>query len=87
MNPLKIIILGCFLNTLQGCQTVYTYSHVGIDGSSCSVTVESYRDLQDAALQVGENCALNSHADTATTDYTTLKNTASILGTLLGAAK
>lgn len=52
---------------LSGCAN-YTYKKTTVEGTQCEVTTRSSREVESAAIYVGENCEMFSFATGLTED-------------------
>ena len=53
---------------LTSCGSKYNYERVLADGSSCTVTVYSSRDMQDGGLNIGTECQVHGSAASLSTN-------------------
>lgn len=56
---MRIILILLLLN---GCAN-YRYEHIAPDGSSCTLTITSMREVDAGELTVLDDCSLDSGAD------------------------
>lgn len=47
---------------LVGCPAHYKYEHIRPDGSSCSLEIESYREVKAGEITLLDDCSMDSGA-------------------------